>query len=97
MATKLQLICTVWLALSSIIVIIDAGYILLRPHTFEGGSYFWFYWPYANYAAVDKSYGLAGFENNDGFVVAQSVMNLVEVVVTVGGSDVDACRNISCA
>jgi hypothetical protein len=64
------------------LVIWDALYILLRPHTMAGGALQWPLWkPYEIYAAVDHVYGWPGWESNDGWGGAQGVMNVVEVVL----------------
>jgi hypothetical protein len=64
------------------IVIWDALYILLRPHTMAGGKLQWPLWkPYEIYAAIDHVYGWPGWNNNDGWGGAQAVMNVVEVVL----------------
>lgn len=70
-----------WLVVSLIIVIIDASYILLRPHTLEGGKYFQFYSLYRYYIPYDSLYG----NSTDFFVVIVAWLNLAEVVVTGSG------------
>ncbi|KAI7866061.1 hypothetical protein BDF14DRAFT_1818162 [Spinellus fusiger] len=67
-----------WLFISSIVVIWDAGYCLLRPHTFEGGKWNLFWNPYNLYAKIDYFYGIQAWDANDGFTGAQAFMNLVE-------------------
>ena len=47
----------IWLIISSIIVIIDAFYILNRPHTLPGGKWGHFYAPYEIYTRYDTLYG----------------------------------------
>ena len=65
-----------WLFISSIICSIDAIFVLTRPQSFE--------WPmyslYSNiYIHVDKQYG----ELHNGFVIAQSWLNLAEVLINI--------------
>lgn len=66
---------TIWLVLSSLIVIFDASYVLLRPATMRGGDLFPYFSPYALYIQFDTLYG----NLTDSFVVIQSWLNLVEV------------------
>ncbi|KAI8139746.1 hypothetical protein BJV82DRAFT_521352 [Fennellomyces sp. T-0311] len=69
-----------WFLISSIIVLWDAGYCLLRPHSMEGGKYNFLWRPYNLYAKIDTLYGIEAIESNNGFTGAQgkSFMNLVE-------------------
>ncbi|CAK9786448.1 hypothetical protein CC85DRAFT_263081 [Cutaneotrichosporon oleaginosum] len=71
-----------WLALSSVIVLWDVGYCLVRPRSFPGGSLAWIWAPYnmVPYVDVDWLYGWPAFENGDGFTNAQAVMNIVETI-----------------
>ena len=64
-----------WLILSSIIVIFDASYVLLRPHSLKGGKYEDIYSPYQLYIKFDTLYG----DNQDPFNIIQSWLNLVEI------------------
>ena len=93
-----------WLALSIPLVIWDAIYILLRPHTLPGGRFHKPIWvPYVLYGAVDKLYGAAAWKGGiaDGFVVASAVLNVVEVagyvaylyMVVVKGGGMEAVRS----
>jgi hypothetical protein len=71
-----------WITVSIPLVIWDALYILLRPHTMAGGALQWPIWkPYEIYASIDHVYGWPGWENHDGFGGAQGVLNVVEVVM----------------
>lgn len=65
----------VWLVVSSLVVIYDASYVLLRPATMEGGELFRYFSGYALYIKYDTLYG----NLTDSFVVIQSWLNLVEV------------------
>jgi hypothetical protein len=69
----------VWLVASSLIVIYDASYVLLRPASMEGGKLFPYYSAYALYIQYDTLYG----NLKDSFVVIQSWLNLVEVALTL--------------
>jgi len=67
----------VWLFITGVICTWDATFILFRPHSLPGGKYSLFWKPYSIYVAVDKRYG----DLKDPFVYAQSLLNLVEVVM----------------
>lgn len=73
-------IVTFWLLISVPIVLWDAGYVLLRPHSMPGGSLHYLWAPYALYGTVDYMYGWPAYNSNNGFTAAQSVMNLIESV-----------------
>jgi len=62
----------IWLVVSATIVIWDASYVLLRPHSLKGGLYEHLYAPYQIYIKYDTLY--AG--NDDLFVVIQSWLNI---------------------
>uniref|UniRef100_A0A7R9UZE2 EXPERA domain-containing protein n=1 Tax=Chlamydomonas euryale TaxID=1486919 RepID=A0A7R9UZE2_9CHLO len=72
---------TPWLVISGVLVVWDAGYVLMRPRSMPGGDLFWLWRPYPLYASVDRAYGLEGLESGDGFAPAQSWLNLVEVLL----------------
>ncbi|PSN67921.1 hypothetical protein BS50DRAFT_492339 [Corynespora cassiicola Philippines] len=71
-----------WITVSLPLVIWDSLYILLRPHTMEGGWLQWPIWkPYEIYAEIDHVYGKPGWESHDGFGGAQGALNAVETVL----------------
>ncbi|CAD6886263.1 unnamed protein product, partial [Tilletia controversa] len=72
---------TIWLAVSSILVMWDCGYMLLRPHSMKGGKYFTLWAPYELYGTIDKIYGVDAFTAKEGFPAAQSVMNIPETIL----------------
>lgn len=72
---------TLWLVVSSIIVLFDASYVLLRPATMRGGPLFSFYSPYDLYIKFDTLYG----NLSDSFVVIQSWLNLIEISMILFG------------
>ena len=79
--TKLTL---AWLAVSLVLVSWDTAYVLLRPHTMEGGFLHEPLWaPYALYGTVDYVYGWKAWDAGEGFTGAQGAMNLVECVMYV--------------
>lgn len=68
-----------WLAVSLPLVLWDAGYVLLRPHSMPGGKYHWPLWaPYDLYGRTDYVYGWKAWDEHNGFTAAQAVMNLAE-------------------
>lgn len=71
-----------WIAVSLPLVLWDTLYILLRPHTFEGGVLQWPIWkPYEIYASIDKVYSRSAWEAHEGFAGAQGALNAVELVL----------------
>ncbi|KAJ5911521.1 uncharacterized protein N7473_000824 [Penicillium subrubescens] len=72
---------TIWLVVSVPLVIWDAGYVLLRPHSMPGGRLHSPIWtPYALYGTVDYIYGWPAYNARNGFTAAQTVMNVVETL-----------------
>lgn len=80
-----------WLILSATIVIWDATYVLLRPHSLAGGKYFQYFSPYQLYIKFDTLYG----DNNDTFVRIQAWLNYVEIALTYTAVilSLRACKN----
>lgn len=74
----------IWLLFSVPLVIWDCGYLLLRPHSMEGGSLHRYIWqPYALYGTIDYSYGAIGWNTKNGFVTAQGIMNVFETAMYI--------------
>ncbi|CUS12786.1 unnamed protein product [Tuber aestivum] len=73
----------IWILFSTIVVIYDAMYILLRPYTFPPNPLSYLWPGHTFYATIDHVYGPSAFAENDGFPAAQSLMNLVESVVNI--------------
>ncbi|RDW83263.1 hypothetical protein BP5796_04754 [Coleophoma crateriformis] len=72
----------IWLAISLPLVIWDAGYVLLRPHSMPGGSLHWPIWaPYELYGTVDYIYGWKAYNERNGFTGAQTALNVVETAM----------------
>ncbi|KAJ5084571.1 hypothetical protein NUU61_009150 [Penicillium alfredii] len=72
---------TIWLVFSVPLVVWDAGYVLLRPHSMPGGRLHSPIWaPYALYGTVDYIYGWPAFNARNGFTAAQTVLNVVETL-----------------
>jgi len=61
----------------------DTLYLALRPHSLP--RYAWhapyFSGTFTIWAGIDKSYGEQGWRDRDGFVMAQSVINMLEVTL----------------
>ncbi|OZJ05875.1 hypothetical protein BZG36_00934 [Bifiguratus adelaidae] len=73
-----------WFAISTILVVWDIFYCLLRPRSMLGGDLHWIWAPYNLYGKVDHGYGWPAFNRGDGFTSAQAWMNLVESIMNVG-------------
>lgn len=72
----------IWLAISLPLVIWDAGYVLLRPHSMPGGYLHWPIWaPYELYGTVDYIYGWKAYNERNGFTGAQTALNVVETAM----------------
>jgi hypothetical protein len=65
-------------------VVWDTTYVLLRPHSMEGGAVHWPIWaPYKLYGTVDHIYGWKAYNAANGFTGAQSSLNVVETAMYV--------------
>ncbi|KAJ5551408.1 hypothetical protein N7535_000642 [Penicillium sp. DV-2018c] len=72
---------TIWLVVSVPLVIWDAGYVLLRPHSMPGGRLHSPIWtPYALYGSVDYIYGWPAYNARNGFTAAQTLLNIIETI-----------------
>ncbi|RMX57083.1 hypothetical protein pdam_00008222 [Pocillopora damicornis] len=69
----------VWLVISSIVVTIDALFVLLRPHTLPDGKWNFLFEPYNIFIEVDPRYK----DLKDTFVIGQSFMNLLEMCLNI--------------
>ncbi|KAL2847227.1 hypothetical protein BJY01DRAFT_212727 [Aspergillus pseudoustus] len=70
---------SLWLLISCPLVLWDAGYVLLRPHSMPGGKWHSPIWsPYALYGTVDYIYGWPAYNSNNPFTAAQTYLNVVE-------------------
>ncbi|KAF2209783.1 hypothetical protein CERZMDRAFT_46647 [Cercospora zeae-maydis SCOH1-5] len=68
-----------WLAISLPLVIWDAGYVLLRPHSMPGGYLHSPIWkPYALYAEIDYVYGFPALASKNGWTATQTWFNVFE-------------------
>lgn len=75
---KLPVWVTCWALIGSTVCIWDATYVLTRPRSMKNGDLFDYFRPYAKYITLDPLYG----DLKNGFVVAQSWINLVEIALT---------------
>lgn len=73
--------CYLWLAISSLVVVWDAAFVLLRPISMKGGVLEKLWLPYQLYITIDKLYG----DMNDAFGKGQSAVNLIEVTLNAIG------------
>ncbi|CAG7848952.1 SubName: Full=Related to Adiponectin receptor 1 {ECO:0000313/EMBL:CCA71959.1} [Serendipita indica DSM 11827] len=71
---------TYWLVIATVLVLWDAGFCFMRPHSFQGGKYHWIWKPYALYQNIDLVYGVEAHRRGDGFTNAQSFLNVVETI-----------------
>ncbi|KAI8883149.1 hypothetical protein K501DRAFT_250011 [Backusella circina FSU 941] len=70
-----------WFLISSIVVVWDFSYCLLRPYSMEGGTLNFLWRPYNLYGKIDHFYGLPAYEIKDGFTGAQAALNVVETLM----------------
>ncbi|KAJ6102194.1 hypothetical protein N7486_004621 [Penicillium sp. IBT 16267x] len=72
---------TVWLVVSVPLIVWDAAYVLLRPHSMPGGRLHSPLWtPYALYGQIDYMYGWPAFNARNGFTAAQTALNVIETL-----------------
>jgi hypothetical protein len=70
---------TAWAIVGSLVCLWDATYVLTRPRSMAKGDLFHVFFPYAKYITLDPLYG----NLQNAFVIAQSWMNYVEVVLSL--------------
>ena len=72
----------IWLLFALPLVLWDAGYVILRPHSMPGGKFHWPLWvPYELYSRTDYIYGWKAYDEHNGFTMAQTAVNLVETLL----------------
>ncbi|KAI9021897.1 hypothetical protein DFJ74DRAFT_670827 [Hyaloraphidium curvatum] len=59
----------------------DLCYIFSRPRSFPGGDLHFIWKPYALYGTIDHVYSRKAWENGEGWPAAQSLGNILEVVI----------------
>jgi adiponectin receptor len=67
----------IWLFASSLVVCWDFSFVLNRPDSMKGGPLNFLFKPYELYVTIDTMYG----DLNDRFVVLQSYLNIIEVIM----------------
>jgi len=68
-----------WLAISLPLVAWDSAYVLLRPHSMEGGALHEpLFRPYRLYGEIDHVYGWEAYRAGSGFTAAQAWLNVLE-------------------
>eukprot|EP00695_Tsukubamonas_globosa_P001404 TRINITY_DN2423_c0_g1_i1.p1 TRINITY_DN2423_c0_g1~~TRINITY_DN2423_c0_g1_i1.p1 ORF type:complete len:110 (+),score=16.38 TRINITY_DN2423_c0_g1_i1:66-395(+) len=92
MITSLPTWIKVWFLITVPIIAWDASFVMLRPHSMKGGSLEIFWKPYQTYVEADKRYQ----DLNDGFVIAQSYMNMVETIIAFASVIASNKRNPIC-
>ncbi|KAJ4295093.1 hypothetical protein N0V90_007102 [Kalmusia sp. IMI 367209] len=73
----------IWCLWAFPLTIWDTIYLALRPHSLPGRKWHapYFAGTFNKWAGVDHSYGKDGWLDQDGFVMAQSVINMLEVTL----------------
>lgn len=69
----------IWIIISAFIVIWDASFVLLKPHTLPGGKLHRFWQPYDIYTTIDTLYN----DETDRFLKIQSVLNYIEASLSI--------------
>lgn len=63
----------------------DTLYLVLRPHSLPGHKWHkpYFSGSFTIWAGIDRIYGQYGYDEKEGFVLAQSVMNMTEATLCI--------------
>jgi hypothetical protein len=82
---KPRLLIIIWCLWVFPFTLWDTLYLFLRPHSLPGGKWHDRYYSrtFAIWASVDRTYGEQGWRDHDGFVLAQSVVNMVEAFLSI--------------
>ncbi|PPQ72340.1 hypothetical protein CVT26_007311 [Gymnopilus dilepis] len=78
MAPKKYTWISLWFLLTAPIILWDAGYVLMRPRSMEGGDLRWFWRGFDLFERIDIVYSVKGFHDKAGFAPAAAVSNLIE-------------------
>ncbi|KAJ3513728.1 hypothetical protein NLJ89_g2789 [Agrocybe chaxingu] len=78
MAPKKYTWIALWFLITAPIILWDAGYVLMRPRSMEGGDLRWFWSGFDTYERIDNVYSVKGYHDKTGFAPAAAVSNLVE-------------------
>ncbi|XP_052280209.1 uncharacterized protein LOC127877923 isoform X2 [Dreissena polymorpha] len=69
----------IWFCITAIICTSDASFIVFRPHTLPGGIAHNLFFFYKYYIYTDRRYN----DMQDSYVLTQSLMNYVEVILNI--------------
>jgi len=83
MAVKTHTWITLWFVLSAPVIFWDAGYCFMRPRSMLGGDLHWIWKPYGIYQNIDYVYGVKALVDGDGFTNAQSLLNIIETLMSL--------------
>ncbi|CAA7258806.1 unnamed protein product [Cyclocybe aegerita] len=78
MAPKKYTWIALWFLITAPIILWDAGYVLMRPRSMEGGDLRWLWSGFDTYERIDNVYSVKGYHDKAGFAPAAAVSNLVE-------------------
>ncbi|KAF8150926.1 hypothetical protein B0H34DRAFT_156886 [Crassisporium funariophilum] len=78
MAPKTYAWISLWFLITAPLILWDAGYVLMRPRSMEGGDLRWFWSGFDIYERIDNVYSVKGYHEKAGFAPAAAVLNLVE-------------------
>ncbi|KAF9048799.1 hypothetical protein BJ165DRAFT_1058650 [Panaeolus papilionaceus] len=78
MAPKQYTWIALWFICTAPLILWDAGYVLMRPRSMEGGDLRWFWSGFELYERIDNVYSVQGYLNKAGFAPAAAISNLVE-------------------
>jgi len=81
MAVQLPSWAKYWLVIGGLLVTWDISFVLNRPASLKNGSLHYLFTPYDQYIKYDPIYG----DTTDAFGIAQSYINIVEVVLQLSG------------
>ncbi|KAF9546511.1 hypothetical protein CPC08DRAFT_376352 [Agrocybe pediades] len=78
MPPKRYIWISLWFLITAPIILWDAGYVLMRPRSMEGGDLRWFWRGFDRYERIDKVYSVKGYHEKAGFAPAAAISNLIE-------------------
>ncbi|KAF9532669.1 hypothetical protein CPB83DRAFT_890853 [Crepidotus variabilis] len=72
-----------WFAITAPIILWDAGYLLMRPRSMEGGDLRWIWSFFDIYERIDNVYSIKGYYEKAGFGPAAAVLNIIETTLNL--------------
>jgi len=78
MAPNKYIWISLWFLITAPIILWDAGYVLMRPRSMEGGDLRWFWSSFELFERIDHVYSVKGYHEKAGFAPAAAVSNLIE-------------------